>query len=64
MYELQVEGMSCNHCVSKVTSCVKRVDPVAKVQVDLTSGKVRVESTAEREEVSAAIEDAGYVVTA
>jgi copper ion binding protein len=64
MYELQVEGMSCNHCVSKVTRSVKKIDESAKVDVDLGAKKVRVESTADLEDVSAAIADAGYPVKA
>lgn len=60
MYELQVEGMSCNHCISKVTRSVKKIDDTAKVEIDLATKKVRVESTADLEEVCAAITDAGY----
>ena len=60
MYELQVEGMSCNHCISKVTRAVKKIDDAAKVVIDLATSKVRVESKADLEDVSAAIAEAGY----
>lgn len=60
MYELQVEGMSCNHCISKVTRSIRQIDDAAKVDIDLKTKKVRVESTAELEDVCAAITDAGY----
>lgn len=62
MHELQVEGMSCNHCVSKVTKSVRGIDPNAKVEVDLTGKKVRVNSDRDLDDVSSAIEEAGYAV--
>lgn len=64
MYELTVEGMSCGHCVGRVTKSVQEVDAGAKVEVDLATKKVRVESGAQLERIAAAIDDAGYPVTA
>lgn len=63
MYSLQVEGMSCIHCVSKVTRAVRKVDADAKVEVDLAAQCVRVDSAADLEEISEAIAEAGYPVT-
>jgi copper ion binding protein len=62
MYELQVEGMSCNHCVNAVTKSVQAVDPAAKVDVDLAQQKVRVNSNAGIDQIAAAVDDAGYPV--
>jgi copper chaperone len=62
MYELKVEGMSCGHCVSTVTRSVKDVDAAAKVDVDLAQQKVRVESSADLNEIKSAVEEAGYPV--
>ncbi|NNG21579.1 heavy-metal-associated domain-containing protein [Telluria aromaticivorans] len=64
MYELQVEGMSCGGCARSVTKSVQAVDAGAKVEVDLASKKVRIDSQASLEMVKAAIGDAGYPVTA
>lgn len=64
MYELQVEGMTCGGCVRSVTKSVQSVDGRAKVDVDLPSKKVRVETQASLDAVKAAISDAGYDVTA
>jgi len=58
--EFTVEGMSCNHCVSNVTKTVKALDPQAKVEVDLASHKVRVETGKQAQEVAKALADAGY----
>ena len=63
MYELHVEGMSCNHCVSTVTRSVLHVDGAAKVKVDLPSNTVRVESNADLDVIKEAIVEAGYPVT-
>ena len=62
MYTLEVGEMSCGHCVASVTKAVQAIDSGAKVDVDLTSRKVSVQSGAALDQVSAAIEDAGYPV--
>lgn len=62
MYELKVEGMSCGHCISAVTRSVQAVDAAAKVEVDLSQQKVLVNSGARLEDITAALEDAGYPV--
>jgi copper chaperone len=64
MYELKVEGMSCGHCVSAVTKSVMEVDAGAKVEVDLPTQKVLVNSSAPLEDIKAAVVDAGYDVLA
>lgn len=64
MYELQVENMSCGHCVAAVTKAVQSVDGTATVDVNLDSKQVKVRSGAPLSAVTAAIVDAGYPVTA
>ncbi|MFC5458873.1 heavy-metal-associated domain-containing protein [Massilia niabensis] len=64
MYELTVEGMSCGHCVGRVTKTVQELDEGAKVEIDLGTKKVRIESRAGLEQIAAAIDEAGYPVTA
>ncbi|MEH6436013.1 heavy metal translocating P-type ATPase [Massilia sp. DD77] len=64
MYELTVEGMSCGHCVGRVTKSVQEVDGDAKVAIDLPSKRVRIDSRAELERIAAAIDAAGYPVSA
>jgi Cu+-exporting ATPase len=63
MYELTVEGMSCGHCVGRVTKSVQGVDGQARVSVDLPTKKVRIDSSADLDKIAAAIDDAGYPVT-
>ena len=64
MHELNVEGMSCNHCVGRVTKSVQAIDPDARVDIDLATGKVSIDSRAELERIVAAIDAAGYPVSA
>ncbi|WP_312514182.1 heavy metal translocating P-type ATPase [Massilia sp.] len=63
MYELTVDGMSCNHCVGRVTKSVQALDADAKVAIDLPTAKVRIDSQAGLERIVAAIDAAGYPVT-
>lgn len=60
MIELNVKEMTCGHCVAAVTRAVKSVDPSAAVQVDLQSGRVRVDGRSVAAELIKALEDAGY----
>lgn len=60
MIELQVEGMSCGGCVRSVTNLVQGVDPEAKVDVDLATKKVRVDTGADAASITSVLVDAGY----
>lgn len=63
MFELQVEGMTCGGCANSVRRSVQLIDSNAKVDVDLASKKVRVETGAALDAVEAAIAGAGFPVT-
>lgn len=60
-----VQGMTCSHCVSAVTSELRAIPEVQDIDVDLASGAVTVQSTAllDRAAVATAIEEAGYVLS-
>ena len=60
MIEFQVNAMSCNHCVGFVTDTIKALDPQARVDVDLDSKKVKVESNQDRARIAQALAEAGY----
>ncbi len=61
-----VTGMTCSHCASSVTEEVSALDGVTDVSVDLPTGKVTVSSDTELavDDVRAAVEEAGYQLTA
>ncbi|PYF99030.1 Copper chaperone CopZ [Georgenia satyanarayanai] len=66
---LEVEGMTCGHCVSAVTRELEDVKDVSKVSVILRNGgtsEVTVVSDAVLDEdaLRAAVDEAGYTVTA
>ena len=62
MMELTVRGMSCGPCARAVTTAVHSVDSEARVEVDLGTKLVQIDSTAEPDRIRAAIEEAGYKV--
>lgn len=59
-----VQGMSCGHCVKAVTKALQQLDAQARVQVDLDTQQVTVESSQTREALAQAIADEGYAVAA
>jgi copper chaperone len=61
--ELNVNDMTCGHCVSAVTKAVKSVDPRAEVRVDLGSKRVSVASATAADRFIGALADAGYEAT-
>jgi copper chaperone len=60
MLELQIPTMTCGHCARVVTEAVKAADPEAKVQIDLATHQVQIETHAAREAVVAQLVEAGY----
>lgn len=61
MIAFKVSDMTCGHCVSTITRALKGADKDAKVQIDLASQVVQVESaTTDSQELADAIREAGY----
>lgn len=60
MLEFHIDAMTCGHCVSAVTRAIQEVDAKATVDIDLPTHQVRVESTADKAEIVAALTEAGY----
>lgn len=62
---LNVEGMSCMHCVNAVKQSVGSLPGVTRVEPDLAGKKVLVEFEDDKvklEDIKEKIEDAGYEV--
>lgn len=62
---LNVEGMSCSHCVNAVTKAVTALAGVDGVNVDLAAKTVTVdfdEAEVSLDSIKEAIEDEGYDV--
>lgn len=63
MPTFDVQGMTCGHCVKAVTASIHELDPAAKVDVDLATGRVKVESNQPADAIAKAIVEAGYEAT-
>ena len=61
-----VQGMTCGHCVAAVTEELSKLDGVSHVDVDLSSGRVIVQSDGSLDDgdVAAAVDEAGYTLAA
>ena len=63
--EITIEGMTCGHCAMSVTNEIATIEGVASVNVDHQAGKAQVEAQGVTDEqLSAAVEEAGYQATA
>lgn len=60
MTEFTVQDMTCNSCVRRITKAITELDPQAKVNVDLGTKQVSIESTQNPEALCAKISGAGY----
>ena len=62
---LNVQGMSCGHCVKAVESCLAELQGINEVNVDLGAAQVAVAFDASQvtvEAIKEAIEEQGYDV--
>ena len=60
---LLVPGMTCRHCVRKVTAVLRDVPGVQLVQADLTTATVVLRGEPTVADVLAALDEAGYPAT-
>ncbi len=60
MIELKIPALSCGHCVRAVTETLHQLDAQAEVKVDLPTQQVQVTTQVAREQVVAALAEAGY----
>ncbi|MEO6470893.1 MAG: heavy-metal-associated domain-containing protein [Aeromicrobium sp.] len=65
MNTYKVTGMTCQHCVSAVSTEVSKINGVTDVSIDLVPGgasTVTVTGNASDEQVAEAIDEAGYAL--
>ena len=62
MLTLKVSGMTCGGCINAVTRAVQAQDPAAKVQADLATQTVSLETTLSPAQAGQLITDAGFPV--
>lgn len=60
MYEFTVPGISCGGCARTITRILGELDSEAKVDVELATKRVRVETAQPRETIVARLSEAGF----
>lgn len=60
MLKLNVPDMTCGHCAGAVTKAVQGVDAGARIDIDLKSQTVSIETSADAAKVAQALDGAGY----
>jgi copper chaperone len=60
MIELTLPTMTCGHCVRTVTETVRKLDPTAKLDIDLPSHTVQIESSRPADDFRVALAEEGY----
>ena len=59
---LNIEGMSCNHCVAHVREALEAIDGVKVMDVSLENKNALVETEGDNDILINAIEEEGYDV--
>lgn len=64
MSTIKVKGMSCNHCVMRVTKALQAIEGIKNVKVDLQSGVAAFDEDkpVDRKVVAEQVRKAGYEV--
>ncbi len=60
MLHLLINDMTCGHCEASIRRALQELDPAARVQINLESKRVSVETTATERSVVDAIEAIGF----
>ncbi len=62
MSAIKVKGMSCNHCVMRVTNALQAIEGIKNVKVDLQSGEATYDEDKpiDRKIIAERIRKAGY----
>jgi len=60
--KIQLEGMSCGHCVKHVTEALEALDHTTDIQVELGTQSVVLHTEVNDELIKQAIDEAGYTV--
>ena len=60
MIELFLNDRTCGHCVKTVTRTVQQVDPEARVEIDLATHRVQIDSSRDAQAFRQALADEGY----
>jgi copper chaperone len=62
MKKINIEGMSCNHCVAHVKEALEEIKGVKLIEVNLEGKNALVETEVLNDILISAIDDTGYDV--
>ncbi len=60
MQIFELPDMTCGHCVKAVTQAVQAADPSARLNIDLPTHRLEVDSPLPRDQLAAVLSEAGY----
>lgn len=60
MQVFEIQSMSCGGCASRVAQAIKSLDAQAKIEIDVPTRTVRIETTEARASIATALAEAGY----
>ena len=60
MIELKLDTMTCGHCEKVVRQTVQKLDPQARVDVDLATKQVRIDTAHDAQAIRDALAEEGY----
>lgn len=64
-HTLEIDGMSCDHCVSAVRSALEALEAVTVHEIDVGSAEVTFDpSDISHDQIGEAIDDAGFELVA
>lgn len=58
--QFHLEDMHCGGCARTVTKAIQSLDPAARIVADPPNRRVEVQTSATREQVAAALREAGF----
>lgn len=58
--QFHIENMTCGGCVRGVTKAIHSVDSQAEINADPPTRKLEVNTSASREQIETALNDAGF----
>jgi copper chaperone len=61
--EIEISGMTCGHCAMSISKELSAVEGVHVLKVDPATGKAIIEGDASEEDLSEAVDKAGYQAT-
>lgn len=60
MLAFKIESMTCNHCVSRITKAIAAYQADVKIEADLTTKTLKINSEINKEDILNVLNEAEY----